>query len=146
MVIVGTLVVVIGWVVAGVLSIVLVGLLLIPVMLILTLLLVVAVVALPIAQVVYGCYAAAEALNDRDAVLLERAEASLQAGEATRALTLLQSVQDLDDSGRGQYIRARALRTLGRIDAARQAASRAVELDPGSEVYRRFRDEFEASP
>lgn len=65
LVIVGTLAVVIGWVVVGVLSIFLVGLLLIPVMLILTLLWVVAIVVLPIAQVVYGCYAAAEALNGR---------------------------------------------------------------------------------
>jgi uncharacterized Tic20 family protein len=65
LVIVGTLAVVIGWVLCAVLSLILVGLLLIPVMLILTLLLVVAVVALPIVQAVYGCYAATETLNGR---------------------------------------------------------------------------------
>ncbi len=65
LVIVGTLAVAIGWILSAVLSLILVGLLLIPVMLILTLLLVVAVVVLPIAQVAYGCYAATEALNGR---------------------------------------------------------------------------------
>jgi hypothetical protein len=65
LVIVGALLLVVGWTVAGVLTVVLVGLLLIPVALILTLLFVVAVVALPIAQAVYGCYAAVEAYNGR---------------------------------------------------------------------------------
>ena len=90
--------------------------------------------------------AAAEVLKDEDAVLLERAEAHLRAGEPTRALALLQGLAELDGSGRGQFIRARALRTLGRMDAERQAARRAAELEPGSEDYRRFRDELEASP
>jgi uncharacterized Tic20 family protein len=61
----GTLLLVVGWTVAGVLTIVLIGLLLIPVALILTVLLIVAVVALPVVQMVYGCYAAVEAYNGR---------------------------------------------------------------------------------
>lgn len=63
--IVGAILVTVGWVVSGVLVIVLVGLLLMPVMLIVTVLWVVAIVALPIVQVVYGCYAALEAYNGR---------------------------------------------------------------------------------
>lgn len=63
--IVGALLLVVGWIVAGVLTVVLIGLLLIPVALILTILYVVAIMALPIAQMVYGCYAAIEAYNGR---------------------------------------------------------------------------------
>jgi uncharacterized Tic20 family protein len=63
--IVGALLVAVGWAVSAVLVIVLVGLLLLPVMLIVTVLWVAAVVALPIAQVVYGCFAALEAYNGR---------------------------------------------------------------------------------
>jgi uncharacterized Tic20 family protein len=63
--IVGAVLVTVGWTVSAVLVIVLIGLILLPVMLIVTLLWVVAVVALPIAQVVYGCYAALEAHNGR---------------------------------------------------------------------------------
>jgi uncharacterized Tic20 family protein len=63
--IVGALLVAVGWAVSAVLVIVLVGLLLLPVMLIVTVLWVAAVVALPIIQVVYGCYAALEAYNGR---------------------------------------------------------------------------------
>ena len=63
--IVGALLVAVGWAVSAVLVIVLVGLLLLPVMLIVTVLWVAAVVALPIVQVVYGCYAALEAYNGR---------------------------------------------------------------------------------
>jgi uncharacterized Tic20 family protein len=63
--IVGAILVAVGWTVSAVLVIVLVGLILLPVMLIVTLLWVVAVVALPIAQLVYGCYAALEAYNGR---------------------------------------------------------------------------------
>ncbi len=65
LVILGTILVVVGWLVAGVLTIILVGLLLMPVMLIVTLLLVVAAVGMPIAQAVWGCYAAAETYNGR---------------------------------------------------------------------------------
>lgn len=90
--------------------------------------------------------AAGEILKDPDAVELERAEAWLRAGEPLRTLTLLQGMKGLDDNARGQFIRARALQTLGRFDAASQAARRAAELDPASESYRRFREEFEASP
>lgn len=61
----GALLVAVGWAVSAVLVIVLVGLLLLPVMLIVTVLWVAAVVALPIVQVVYGCYAALEAYNGR---------------------------------------------------------------------------------
>lgn len=63
--IVGALLVALGWVVSAALVVVLVGLILMPVMLVVTLLWVIALVALPIAQVVYGCYAALEAQNGR---------------------------------------------------------------------------------
>jgi uncharacterized Tic20 family protein len=63
--IVGAVLVTVGWTVSAVLIIVLVGLLLMPVMLIVTVLWIVAFVALPIAQVVYGCYAALEVYNGR---------------------------------------------------------------------------------
>jgi tetratricopeptide (TPR) repeat protein len=90
--------------------------------------------------------AAAELLEPEDAVPLERAEAWLRAGDPTRALTLLQRVRELDTSPRGQFIRARALLALGRREAARQAALRAAELEPDSEVYRRLHDQIQASP
>ena len=61
----GTILVVVGWTVSAVLVIVLIGLILLPVMLVLTLFWIVAIVALPIVQVVYGCYAALEAYNGR---------------------------------------------------------------------------------
>ena len=61
----GAILVAVGWTVSAVLVIVLIGLILLPVMLIVTLLWVVAIVVLPIAQVVYGCYAALEAYNGR---------------------------------------------------------------------------------
>lgn len=63
--IVGAIVIALGWVVSAALVIVLIGLLLLPIMLIVTLVWVAALVALPIAQVVYGCYAALEAYNGR---------------------------------------------------------------------------------
>jgi uncharacterized Tic20 family protein len=63
--ILGALLLTMGWAVSAVLVIVLVGLILLPVMLIVTLGWVVAIVALPIAQMVYGCYAALEAYNGR---------------------------------------------------------------------------------
>ncbi len=63
--IVGTLLLVIGWVVTGLLTVVLVGLILIPVMIVVTVAFVLALILLPIAQAVYGCYAAAEAYNGR---------------------------------------------------------------------------------
>ena len=62
---VGAILVVVGWAVSAVLVIVLIGLLLLVVMLIVTLLWGAALIALPIAQVVYGCYAALEAHNGR---------------------------------------------------------------------------------
>ena len=65
LVIVGTILVVVGWAVSAVLVLVLIGLILMPVMLVLTLFWIVAIVALPIVQVVYGCYAALEAYNGR---------------------------------------------------------------------------------
>jgi uncharacterized Tic20 family protein len=61
----GAVLVGVGWTVSAVLIIVLVGLILMPMMLIVTLLWIAAIVALPIAQVVYGCYAALEANNGR---------------------------------------------------------------------------------
>ena len=62
---VGAILVVVGWAVSAVLVIVLIGLLLLGVMAIVTLLWGAALVALPIAQVVYGCYAALETYNGR---------------------------------------------------------------------------------
>lgn len=61
----GALLIAVGWAVSAVLVVVLVGLILMPIMLIVTLLWVVAIVALPIGQAVYGCYAALEAYNGR---------------------------------------------------------------------------------
>ncbi len=65
LVVVGAVLVALGWVVTAILLVVIVGLILVPVMVILSLLWVVGLVGLPIAQVVYGCYAAAEAYNGR---------------------------------------------------------------------------------
>jgi hypothetical protein len=81
----GALLVTVGWVVSAVLLIVLIGVLLLPVMLIATLLLAVAVVVLPLAQVVYGCYAAVEAYHGRPfryrwvADLMDRYQAQVRA-------------------------------------------------------------------
>jgi uncharacterized Tic20 family protein len=61
----GAVLIAVGWVASAVLVVLVVGLLLLPVMLLLTLIWVVAIVALPIAQAVYGCYAALEAHNGR---------------------------------------------------------------------------------
>jgi len=63
--IVGAVLIAMGWAVSAVLLIVLVGLLLLPIMLIATLVWASAVVALPLVQVVYGCYAAVEAYHGR---------------------------------------------------------------------------------
>lgn len=63
--ILGSVFVALGWVVSALLAIVLIGLLLIPIMLVVTLSMAAAFVALPIGQVVYGCYAALEAYNGR---------------------------------------------------------------------------------
>ncbi len=61
----GAMLVVVGWAVTAVLLVILVGLLLVPVMILLTVLWPIAILVLPITQVVYGCYAAAEAYNGR---------------------------------------------------------------------------------
>jgi len=61
----GVLLLVVGWVLAGLLTVVIIGVILIPLMIILTLLFVVGIVGLPIAQLVYGCYAAVEAYHGR---------------------------------------------------------------------------------
>ena len=63
--VVGAILVVVGWAVSAILVIVLIGLVLLVVMAIVTLLWGAALIALPIAQVVYGCYAALEAYNGR---------------------------------------------------------------------------------
>jgi uncharacterized Tic20 family protein len=63
--ILGTVLVVAGWAVSAVLVIVLIGLLLMPIMLVVTLVWAAAFMALPIGQVVYGCYAALETYNGR---------------------------------------------------------------------------------
>ncbi len=64
-VVAGAVLLVVGWLVAALLSLVLVGLILIPVMLALTIAWVIVLVAGPIAWVVWGCFAAAEASNGR---------------------------------------------------------------------------------
>lgn len=64
--VIGAILVVVGWTVSGALAAVLIGLCLMPFALLVTLLLVVAVVVLPIAQVVYGLYAAYETYAGRD--------------------------------------------------------------------------------
>jgi uncharacterized protein len=65
LILIGALLVAIGWTVSAVLLIVLVGILLMLVMLVVTLIWAAGLVALPIVQVVYGCYAALEAYNGR---------------------------------------------------------------------------------
>lgn len=65
LIIVGAILVALGWAVSAVLLVVLVGLILVPVMVLLSLLWLVGLVGLPIAQLVYGCYAAAETYNGR---------------------------------------------------------------------------------
>jgi uncharacterized Tic20 family protein len=65
LIVAGTILIVLAWLVTALLTLALVGLVLVPVALILTLALVLAVIGLPIAQAVYGCYAAAEASNGR---------------------------------------------------------------------------------
>jgi len=62
---VGAILVAVGWAVSAVLVIVLIGVILLVVMLIVTLAWGAALIALPVAQVVYGCYAALEAYNGR---------------------------------------------------------------------------------
>ena len=84
-------------------------------------------------------FRAAETMLRQPALVpLERAEAWLRAGEATRALALLQTVPGLDRNARGQAIRARALEVLGRRTEAEEAARRALQLEPQSEAYRRL--------
>ncbi|MFC2029097.1 DUF4870 domain-containing protein [Chloroflexota bacterium] len=61
----GALILVVGWGVSAALTVILIGLILIPVMIVVTVLWVAALVALPIAMVVYGCYAAVETHNGR---------------------------------------------------------------------------------
>jgi uncharacterized Tic20 family protein len=61
----GAILLAVGWVVSAVLVIVLIGILLMLVMLVVTLLWAIGLVALPVAAVVYGCYAALEAYNGR---------------------------------------------------------------------------------
>ena len=65
LVLVGAILVAAGWVVSAVLVLVLIGLILLVVMTIVTLVWGAGLVALPIALVVYGCYAALEAYNGR---------------------------------------------------------------------------------
>jgi uncharacterized Tic20 family protein len=64
--VVGALLVVVGWTISGVLTAVLIGLCLMPFALLVTLLLVVGIFVLPIAQVIYGLYAAYETYEGRD--------------------------------------------------------------------------------
>ena len=65
LVLVGAILMVIGWTVSAVLVIVLIGVVLLLAMLIVTLVWGAALIVMPIAQVVYGCYAALEAYNGR---------------------------------------------------------------------------------
>ncbi len=61
----GAVLIAIGWAASALLLLVLVGLILMPVMLVVTLVWAIAIVGLPIAQVIYGCYAALETNNGR---------------------------------------------------------------------------------
>lgn len=63
--VVGAVLVALGWAVSAVLVIVLIGLLLLLVMVVVTLLWIVGIIGLPIAMVVYGCFAALETYNGR---------------------------------------------------------------------------------
>jgi len=65
LVVVGAALMAVGWTVSAILVVVLIGLILLPLMLAVTLAWVAVIVALPIAQVIYGCYAALEAYNGR---------------------------------------------------------------------------------
>ncbi|MFQ5598981.1 MAG: tetratricopeptide repeat protein [Candidatus Krumholzibacteriia bacterium] len=87
--------------------------------------------------------AAADRARDPALIPLERAEAWLQARQPSRSLALLQTVPGLDGNARGQFIRARALRSLGRREEARQAARRAVHLDPDTATYRDYLQRLE---
>jgi len=64
--VIGTLLVVVGWTVAGALTAILIGLCLMPFALLITVLFVAGVVLLPIAEVVYGLYGAYEVYQGRD--------------------------------------------------------------------------------
>jgi len=66
LIVIGAILVVVGWMVSGALAAVLIGLCLMPFALLVTLLLVVAVVVLPFAQLAYGLYAAYEVYQGRD--------------------------------------------------------------------------------
>lgn len=61
----GAILLVVGWIAAALLSLLIVGLILLPIMLVLTIAWVIVLVAGPIAWVVWGCYGAAEASNGR---------------------------------------------------------------------------------
>ena len=80
--------------------------------------------------------AAARVATDPLSVPIERAETWLRAGDPTRALAALEAVPaPVERSARGSFALARALLGLGRVDEARRAARRAVDLDPASERY-----------
>jgi uncharacterized Tic20 family protein len=64
--VVGAILVVVGWTVSGALAAVIIGLCLMPFALLVTLLFVIAVLVLPIVQLVYGLYAAYETYQGRD--------------------------------------------------------------------------------
>jgi tetratricopeptide (TPR) repeat protein len=92
-------------------------------------------------------FRAAEPLfRDARRVPLERADAWLGAGEPTRALVLLQGVPGVDGSVRAQFIRARALRDLGRESEARAAAERALQLDPAATAVHDFLNAPRSTP
>jgi uncharacterized Tic20 family protein len=65
LVLVGGILVSLGLAISAVMIIILIGLILLPIMIVVTLIWGAAIVVLPIAQVVYGCYAALEAYNGR---------------------------------------------------------------------------------
>jgi len=64
--VVGVILVVVGWTVSGALTVVLVGLCLMPFVLLITVLLVIGLILLPLVQLVYGLYAAYEIYQGRD--------------------------------------------------------------------------------
>jgi tetratricopeptide (TPR) repeat protein len=91
-------------------------------------------------------YREAERLTrDRPRILREQAEAWLAAGIPARALVTLERVEGLDANARAQFVRARALARLGRMDEARGAAARAAALDPQSQAYQQLLDRLRPS-
>ena len=86
------------------------------------------------------------ALVPEDSILVhvEWAEATLRAGDAARALDLLQPWSAYAADARAAFVQARALLALGRESEAREAAQRAVERAPREPRYRDWLEALDA--